>query len=440
MPPTVVTSDARLARDLGTWTATAVVIGNIIGSSIFRLPGAVAREAGSAEAIAALWVLGGAIALCGALSLAELAAAYPRTGGMYIFLRETYGRWAAFLFGWSMLVINPAAYAFVAMVFAESAATVVPALRGGERWIAAASLIVLVAINIRPVRLGAAVLHAATWLKVGLLVTISLAALAISIGGDASRPAVDAPPVDWGRFGLALILVMGAYDGWQWAPQLAGEMREPSRSLPRALGLGVGLVIAVYLLANAANLAVLPLRALSESTLATVDVASRLLGGAAAAFVAVLIMVSTFSGNHAGMMTDPRVFFAMAEDGLFLRAVAAVHPRHRTPHVAVALLGAGAVAYLFVRTVEELVGTLILGMWPFLALSVAAVIVQRCRQPALARPFRVPLYPYVPIFFLLACAGIFANALREQPRLTLINFALLAAGLPVYWLWRRTRN
>jgi amino acid transporter len=130
----------------------------------------------------------------------------------------------------------------------------------------------------------------------------------------------------------------------------------------------------------------------------------------------------------------------MANDGLFFHQVAAVHPRHRTPYVAIALLGVGAVAYLFVRTVEELVGTLILGMWPFLALSVAAVIVQRRRQPALARPFRVPLYPIVPIFFLLACAGIFANALREQPWFTLINFAVLAAGLPIYWLWRLLTN
>jgi APA family basic amino acid/polyamine antiporter len=147
-------------------------------------------------------------------------------------------------------------------------------------------------------------------------------------------------------------------------------------------------------------------------------------------------MLSTFSSNHAGMMADPRVFFAMAEDGLFFRTVAAVHPTHRTPYVAIALLGAGAIAYLFIHTVEQLIGTLILGMWPFLALSVAAVIVQRQRQTAVARPFRVPLYPILPLFFLSACAGIFANALRERPRFTLMNFAVLAAGLPVYWLWR----
>ena len=437
MSSTVVTSDATLARHLGTGTATAVVISTILGSSIFRLPGPVAREAGSAGAIAMLSVLGGVIALAGALSLAELAAAFPRTGGIYVFLRETYGRWAAFLFGWSMLVINPAAYAFVAMVFAESLTSAVPALRGAERGIAAASLLALVAINIRPVRVGAIILNVSTWVKVIVLVALSVAAIAaVVLSGDAVPPPLEPAPWNWPRLGIGLILVMGAYDGWQWVPQLAGEMQQPSRSLPRALGVGVGLVIAVYLVANAANLAVLTVGTLSESTLVTVDVAGRLIGPAGAGFVAALIMVSTFSSNHAGMMTDPRVTYAMAEDGLFFRAVAAVHSRHRTPHVAIALLGAGAVAYLFLRTVEELVGTLILGMWPFLALSVTAVIIQRRRQPELARPFRVPLYPYVPIFFLLACAGIFANALLEQPRLTLINFALLAAGLPIYWLWQ----
>ena len=432
-----VAGDARLARELGTWSAAAVVVGTIIGSSIFRLPGAVAREAGSPEAIALLWILGGVIALCGALSLAELAAAFPRTGGMYVFLRETYGRCPAFLFGWSMLVINPASYAFVAMVFAESLATIVPVLRGIERWVAAGSLIALVVLNIRPVRIGAAVLNLATWAKVVVLVALSLAALAAgAMTGDPAAPTLPSVP-QWSRFGFALILVLGAYDGWQWVPQLAGEMRQPARSLPRALGFGVLAVIVVYLVANAANLVVLPGRALAESTLVTVDVSQRLIGSAGASFVAILIMVSTFSSNHAGMMSDPRVFLAMADDGLFFRQVAAIHPRHRTPHVAVALLGGAAVVYLFLRSVEQLVGTLILGMWPFLALSVAAVIVQRRRQPALPRPFRVPLYPWVPLFFLAACAGIFANALVDQPRFTLINFAVLAAGLPIYWLWSR---
>lgn len=437
-PPAGPCSETRLPRDLGTWSATAVVVGTIIGSGIFRLPGAVAGEVGTVGAIVLLWVLGGVIALCGALSLAEMAAAFPRTGGIYVFLRETYGRGAAFLFGWAMLVINPAAYAFVAMIFAESLAALAPPLRGAERMIAAASLIVLVGINIRPVRVGAIILNATTWVKVAVLIALSTAALVLASDSSAAAgSSFEFTPRSWPGFGLGLILVMGAYDGWQWVPQLAGEMRDPARALPRALGFGVLVVIAVYLIANAANLFVLPLGELAGSTLVTADVARRLLGAAGAALVAALIMVSTFSSNHAGMMTDPRVFFAMAEDGLFFRAVAAVHPRHRTPHVAIALIGAGAIAYLFVRTVEQLIGTLILGMWPFLALAVAAVIVQRRRQPALARPFRVPLYPLVPLFFLLACAGIFATSFRQQPRFTLINFAVLGAGLPIYWLWRR---
>ena len=425
-----------LARELGTWSATAVVVSTIVGSGIFRVPGPVAAEAGTAGSIAVLWILGGIIALCGALSLAELATAFPRTGGIYVFLRETYGPWAAFLFGWAMLVVNPAAYAFVALIGAESLAALVPALQGWERVVAAVSLVVLVVVNIRPVRVGAMLLNATTWVKVAVLAAISIAAIAAAARPDAAI-VVDLAPRSWPGFGLALVLVMGAYDGWQWVPQLAGEMRDPARSLPRALGLGVLIVIALYFLANASNLLVLTPEELAASTLVTADVATGLMGTAGAAFVAGLVLFSTFSANHAGMMADPRVFYAMAEDGLFFRSVAAVHPRHRTPYVAVALIGLGGCAYLFVRTFEELVGTLILGMWPFLAMSVAAVIIERRRRPDLPRPFRVPLYPIVPLVFLVACAGIFANSFREQPAFTSINIAVLAAGLPVYWLWRK---
>jgi basic amino acid/polyamine antiporter, APA family len=415
-----------------------VVVGSVIGSSIFRLPGGVVREVGSAGAVFLVWALGGIIALCGALSLAELATLYPRTGGMYVFLRETYGRWAAFLFGWAMLVINPAAYAFVAMVFAESLTTLAPTLAGWERFIAALSLVVLVVINVRPVRVGAAFLNTTTWLKVAVLVMLSAAALLVATSASsAAATSGGFAPKSWSGFGLGLILVMGAYDGWQWVPQIAGEMRDPSRSLPRALGLGVLIVVGVYLIANAAYLMVLSPEELTASTLVTADVAQRVLGAVGAGLVALLIMVSSFGSNHSGMMTDPRVFLAMAEDGLFFRVVGAIHPKHRTPHIAVILLGAASIAYLFIRGVEELIATLILGMWPFLAMSVMAVIIQRRRNPNGERSFRVPLYPLVPGFFLLACAGIFANSFRERPRFTVINFLVLVAGLPVYWLWRR---
>jgi APA family basic amino acid/polyamine antiporter len=242
-------------------------------------------------------------------------------------------------------------------------------------------------------------------------------------------------PHSWPGFGLALILVMGAYDGWQWVPQLAGELKNPARALPRALGGGVLIVVAVYLATNASVLVLSP-SDVTTSSLVAADVARHVLGAAGGALVAALMAVSTFGSNQSGMMTDPRVFFAMAQDRLFFRSVGAIHPRHRTPHVAVALIGLGGILYLYVRNFEELVGTLILGLWPFLALSVAAVIIQRRRDPARPRPYRVPLYPAVPLFFLVACVGIFANSFREQPRFTILNLAVLVAGLPIYLLWR----
>ena len=174
----------------------------------------------------------------------------------------------------------------------------------------------------------------------------------------------------------------------------------------------------------------------ATSNLVIADVAGHALGAAGGVLVAALMAVSTFGSNQSAMMADPRVFFAMAQDGLFFKSVGAIHPRHRTPHVAVMVIGVGGMLYLYVRNFEELVGTLILGMWPFLALSVAAVIIQRRRDPNRPRPYRVPLYPAVPLFFLAACAGIFANSFREQPRFTILNLAVLAAGLPIYSLWR----
>jgi amino acid transporter len=296
--------------------------------------------------------------------------------------------------------------------------------------------LLLVALNIRPVRVGALVLNTATWIKVGGLLALAALAYALSDGIDPGwRSRMTIAPHSWPGFGLALILVMGAYDGWQWVPQLAGELKNPARTLPRALGGGVLIVVAVYLATNASLLVLSP-HDVATSSLVTADVARRVFGAAGGAFVAALMAVSTFGSNQSGMMTDPRVFFAMAQDGLFFRSVGAIHPRHRTPHVAVALIGVGAILYLYVRNFEELVGTLILGMWPFLALSVAAVIVQRRRAPARPRPYRAPLYPAVPLFFLTACAGIFANSFREQPRFTILNLAVLAAGLPIYLVWR----
>jgi APA family basic amino acid/polyamine antiporter len=422
---------------LGTWSAAAVVVGTIIGSGIFRVPADVTAHTGSIGAIALLWVLGGIIALCGALSLAELSAAFPAAGGIYVFLRQVYGPLAAFLFGWGMLIVNPAAYAAVALVMAASVRTLVPMSDAAMRVVAAASLCGLMLANYRSLRFGAALQNVSTAAKALTLVALAMLVFAISDGSGALAGPVRFAPTSWSGFGIALIAVMYAYDGWQWSPQLAAEMKDPARSIPRALGAGVAVVIVVYVLTNAANFHALSLEQVASSGLVTADVATRTLGNVGTSVVASLIVLATLSSNNGGFMTDPRVFYAMAADGAFFRSVAAVHPRFRTPHVAVLVIGICAIAYLPFRDFEQLTATLILGMWPFLALAVAGVIVLRRRMPELSRPFRAPLYPILPIFFLLATAGIFANAIVTDPKSSLINFAVLAAGVPVYFAWRR---
>lgn len=428
----------RLPRSLGTWSATAIVVSSIVGSGIYRVPASIAADVGSVGAILALWVLGGVIALCGALSLAELAVAFPRSGGIYVILRETYGPLAAFLFGWAMLVVNPAAYAAVGLIFAASLRALFDFPERFDRVVAAAMIVVLVGVNIRSVRFGAAIQNASTSVKVIALAALSVAAIAL---GDSSRGAfagtIDFAPFSATGFGIALIAVLFAYDGWQWVPQIAEELHDPERALPRALGGGVLLVTIVYLVTNVANFSVLSLPDIATSSLVTADVARRIAGELGATFVAALIALSTMSSNHGGFTTDPRVFYAMATDGLFFRSVAAVHPRHGTPYRAVLVMGAVAVVYVFVRPFERLAETLVVGMWPFLAMSVAGLFVLRRREaPASPRRFRVPGYPWTPGFFLAACVALIGNALVDNPVLTLTNFAVLAAGAPAYWLWR----
>jgi amino acid transporter len=385
-----------------------------------------------------LWGLGGLIAIAGALSLAELGAMFPRAGGIYVFMKETYGPMAAFLFGWGMLVVNPAAYAAVAVIFAEAVATIAPMAQSGIRYVAAGMILVLVLINYRSVRFGAAVQNASTAAKVAVLVGLSM--LGLIVGGTADGAGTtERVALGAGSFGAGLIAVVFAYDGWQWLPQLAAEVKEPTRTIPRAMGGGVLLIVVVYFLVNAANVRVLGMEGVASSTLVTGDVATHLLGAVGASVVAALIALSTFSSNNGGFMTDPRVFFAMADDGLFFRSVASVHGRFGTPHVAIILTGGVAMIYVFVSTFERMAATLILGMWPFLALSAWSVIRLRRGRPEMARPFRVPLYPLLPAFFLAACAFLFADSLLNAPAMTLINFAILGAGIPVFLVWRTIR-
>jgi amino acid transporter len=432
-------ASGRLPRRLGFWEATLIVIGVTIGSGIFRVPASVADTVGSPAAIAAVWVIGGIIALCGALALAELAAAFPEPGGVFVYLREVYGPAVAFLFGWMYLFVGPTGIAAVAVVFGEYVGRLVGLSAVSVRLVAASAIIVVAAASYRSVR-GASVLQgAATLGKVAALAAIVLAAFLLG-DGSAGALGTGAPaPEDarWSGVGLGLVAALWAYNGFQDMLPVAGEVRDPQRALPRALVVGTAVVVAVYLAANAAYLYVLPYATLRSSLLVASDAMVRVVGAVGAAAVASAVIVSTFGTVNALVLTQPRVFYARADAGLLFRPLARVHPRYATPHVAIVAYTVVAVVAVWSRSFEQLAEAFVLGVWPFLALAVGGVILLRRTRPELVRPYRTPWYPVVPLIFVGGTLWVVASALIARPVTTLAGIALTLIGLPVYALWRR---
>ena len=432
----------RLPRSLGLWSAAAVLVGSTIGSGIFRVPSAVAGDVGTVGAFALLWVAGALVALFGALTLAELAVLFPRSGGIYVFLREAYGPLPAFLFGWTeLLVIRPSALGAIAVLFAEYFAEFAPIGDGGVRVVAALAIVALATANIRSLGWGAAVQNASTVAKVVALVGLALLAFAL---GDPAEGAFAQPiqlsPTSWSGFGIALVAVLWAYDGWADLTFLGGEVRDPARVLPRALLGGTAAIVVIYLIVNAAYLYVLDLPDMVDRPLVAADAARSVFGDFGAALVAAMVMLSAFGALNGATMTGPRIFFAMADDGLFFRPIAAVHRTYHTPWAAIALAAALGIAYLSVRTFEQLADSFILGIWPFYALAVGAVFKLRRERPDLPRPYRTAGYPWVPIVFLLASLAILLNALIEQPASTALGFGIILLGIPVFYGWRAVRR
>jgi amino acid transporter len=429
-----------LPRRLGLLATTALVVGTIIGSGIFRVPAGVASEVGSSRAMIAVWVLGAVISLCGALSLAELAAAFPHSGGVFVYLREAYGPLVAFLFGWTYLILGPAGVAGVALIFAEYLGTLVPLeSAGGARAVAVLVLFVLSAAAYRSVRGLGFLISGASAAKVIALAALVVVAFVLGDGGAGSfgRGAPAAGDAHWGGIGLALVAALWAYNGFHDMVSVAGEVRDPGRVLPRALILGMVIVVAVYLATNAAYLYVLPYDALSTSSHVASDAMVRAVGSAGARAVAAMVMVSTF-GTIVGLtLATPRVFFAMARDGLFFGALGRVHPRFQTPHVAVAAYGAIAMVGAWSRSFEQLAEAFVLGMWPFLALAAGGVLLLRRTRPGLERPYLTPGYPVVPLVFIAGTLCVVVSALVARPGPTLAGMGLTLLGVPVYLLWRR---
>lgn len=429
-----------------------MLVGSTIGSGIFRTPALIAARVPAPVPMLGVWVLGGVLVLCGALTYAELAAMHPRSGGVYVYVREGFGRMPAFLMGWTeLLVIRASALGAIATVFGEYLVRsfgMNPELPGYGRlahYIAAAAIAVTATVNYLGVRWSAAALNLTTTAKYGALALLVVASFAVG-RGDFSHFAGLAPSeggqVRIGLFGLALVSVLWAYDGWADVSFVSGEVREPRRNLPRALLLGTLSVVVIYLLVNAAYLYLLPIGRIAHSSLVAADAAQLLVGRIGVGLVAVVVMISTFGTLLGSMLTGPRVFFAMADDGLFFRSVARVHPRFATPSVAIVLTAGLGIAYVLARTFEQLADTFVLALWPFYALGAAAVFVLRRRDRGRERMAGTWAYPLPPVLFLLSAVLILGNALLSDPGGTALAFGVILTGIPAYgvWIWRARRR
>ena len=434
-----------LPRKLGLWSAIAVVVGSTIGSGIFRTPASVAGRLPGPLPLLGVWVAGGILAMCGALTLAEVAGAYPNTGGIFDFIRRAFGRLPAFLFGWAeMSVIRAASLGAISTTFAEyflrvlkHDPTVAP-YSGYVHYIAAAAIAITATFNYIGLRSGSLVQNITTLAKyLGLLFIIVLAlSFGLNHGGAAHfSPAVPAGSFRMSAFALALVSVLWAYDGWADLTFISGEIKDPRKNIPRALLIGTGLVVAIYLLANVAYLGMFSIDEIAKSKLVAADAAARVMGAGGVAFVAITVMLSTFGTLNGSILTSPRVFYAMADEGLFFQKFRDVHKRFETPYLAILLTAGLGVVFVMLRTFEQLADTFVTAIIPFYALGVASIYRLRKRSDY-SPPFKVPLYPLTPILFVLATIYLLVNQLMDPgARMpTLAVFGVILAGIPIYFL------
>jgi APA family basic amino acid/polyamine antiporter len=422
-----------LVRSIGLVHATAMVVGTIVGASIFVQPSEVSRSVPSFAGILLVWVAAGALTWFGASICAELACAFPSTGGVYVFLREMFSPAAGFLWGWAMFwSMHSGILAAIAIVFARYVAAMAPVGDLGVRLIAVAAIAVLSAVNYLGVRLGSVVQTALTLTKI---VAIGLL-LVVLFGWSPAYVTPPSNPVKAAGFLRAVAAGLFAFGGWHMVTYAAEETRDPERTIPLALTLGTALVVAVYLALNAAYLLVLPFDRVLASSRIAADATAAVAGPVAAAAVSVLVAVSSLGAMSGIVLAGPRVYYAMAEDGLLFGWMGAVHPRFRTPHAAIVSQAIWSSVLAFTGTYRVLFTRVVYTEWMFFAaLAIGAMRLRRTAK--LAPGFRAWGFPVAPLVFVLASVAIVVNQIASDPRESAIGLALVVAGLPVYAIWKR---
>lgn len=435
-------TQGELPRRLRWPDAAAIVVGSMIGSGIFLKASAIAKLLPDPRWVLAVWVISGLLTFFGALAFAELGAARPRAGGLYVYLHDAYGPLMGYLFGWSLLaVLQTGSIAGLAAGVAQTLSGLYDWSDATEIGVAGLLIVAVSLVHLVSTRAGANLQNLLTVTKCAGILVLMGGGFFLARGTLANLlpEAPQALPVGLaGAFGLAMVKALWAYDGWVNATFMAGEVKDPQRSLPRALLLGTGAVTVIYVLTNAAYHYALPVADVQAAKSVAVTVAERMAGLKAALAMAALTAISMAGTLNSSAMSGPRVYYAMARDGLFLPALGALHPRFRTPYVAVIVQCFWALALLaWWGTFERLTDNVVFVYFLFYALGAGAVLIERRRRPDRELPYRTPGYPVVPLIFVATAAWLTVNTLVQAPRDALQALGLLGLGLLLYPLMRR---
>jgi basic amino acid/polyamine antiporter, APA family len=442
----------ELKRDLGVWGAAAIVVGTVIGSGIFLVPKKMVLSVGSAEMVFFVFVFGGLLSLAGALTYAELAAMMPEAGGEYAYLREAYGPFYAFVYGWTQLwVAKSGSIASLATAFFIYLANFFPALETtifSSSWleIKSGQLLAMVVIgalgflNYFGVKVGGGVQVGVTILKVALIGMIIAVGLTFG-GGTVANYTTSIPASTGGIAGFfaALVAALWAYDGWNNVSMVSSEIKNPQRNLPLALILGTLTVMAIYLGANLAYFYVLPAEVVAGSDRVAAEMMRRIWDAPGANAVSIAAMISIFAALNGSILSGARVPFAMARDKLFFSSIATVHPKYFTPANSIMLLSVWSMLFVLTGRYDQLFTCVIFASWILYGMATASVLVLRRKRPDLARPYKTVGYPFVPIVFVLVAGALIVSTLLESPRESLLGLGIIAIGIPFYRHWSRLK-
>ena len=438
--PNALDSKTGLVRELGRADGIALVVGTVIGSGIYLVPGPIAGQLHSLSAVLLVWAVGGLLSLSGALSLGELGAMYPGAGGLYVYLRHAFGRPLAFLYGWGLLsMIQTGSIATLAVGFSLYLSRLFPLSRAGQKVTAIVCILLFTGVNCLGLRLGKLVQNVST---VSKLAGLALLFLLLVWRGHIHllRSSLTAPSTSLSHsfvpFGAALIAVLWAYEGWHVVSFTASEFRSPKRDLPRSLFWGTAICAGIYLLLNVAYYSVLTPLEIRGTDHAAATAVQTAYGTGTTVLISILIITSILGAMNGLVLTGPRVYYAMARDDIFFRRLGQTSRRYHTPIFAIVTQGLWASLLTLLGTFQQLFTYVIFTAWIFYGLTVASVIVLRIRKPGLERSFRVPAYPWLPILFVIAALGISASTIISDPIHACFGIAMILAGVPLYLFFR----